>query len=136
MVAKQSLTVILAEDNPGDVFLVKAALQSEKLDAELMVKKDGKELLSFLEKVEAGEAACPDVVLLDLNLPKYSGALLLEKLREGICREVPVVIVTSSDSPRDREVAKRFRASGYFRKPTDYDEFMKLGGIVRAVAAR
>jgi len=124
--------ILLAEDNPGDVYLVRDALEAEHLDFALIVKNDGEQMLKFIAAVEAGQASCPGIVLLDLNLPKYSGAFLLQKLREsGACANVPVVIVTSSDSQKDRQIAIRFHAAAYFRKPTDYDEFMRLGGIVR-----
>jgi CheY-like chemotaxis protein len=132
-----TIQILLAEDNPGDVLLVRDALESEHLDFELTVKRDGHEMLKFLEFIESGQALCPGIVLLDLNLPKYSGAFLLERFRESsVCAHVPVVIVTSSDSQKDRQTATRLRASGYFRKPSDYDEFMRLGGIVRALLAK
>ncbi len=134
MPAKRIPLVLLAEDNPGDVYLVRSALSNAQLDVELTVKQDGEELLAFLEAAEAGEASCPDVVLLDLNLPRYGGALLLEKLRQSRrCAHLPIVVVTSSDSPGDRDLASRFGANAYFTKPTDYDEFMRIGSIVRAL---
>jgi DNA-binding response OmpR family regulator len=123
---------VLAEDNPADVFLVRTAFDAEKLDLDLVVKKDGEEMLNLIEAVESGLAPRPDIVLIDINLPKYSGAVLLEKMREGhACANIPVVIVTSSDSPVDRALASRFHISRYFRKPTDLYEFMRLGRIVR-----
>ena len=128
------MRVVLAEDNPGDVYLVNAALKHEKLDVELTVQKDGEKMLTLLDRIEAGEMTCPDIVLLDLNLPRYSGAMVLEKMRASrVCAHIPVVIVTSSDAPSDRDIARRFHASGYFRKPTGFDEFMRLGSLVRSL---
>jgi CheY-like chemotaxis protein len=128
--------IVLAEDNPGDVLLVRIALESENLDAALSVKKDGQEMLDWIEEIETGNEQCPDLILLDLNLPKYTGAVLLQKLRASMkCAEIPVVIVTSSDSPKDREVATRL-GTGYFRKPSDFEEFKRLGGIVRTLVGR
>jgi DNA-binding response OmpR family regulator len=113
---------------------VRTALETEKLDVNLVVKKDGEEMLDWMKIIEAGKAERPEIVLLDLNLPKYSGAVLLENMRRShTFDDVPVVVVTSSDSPKDREVAFRYHASSYFRKPSDYDEFMRLGGIVRSL---
>ena len=92
--------VVLAEDNPGDVFLIDTALRLEHLDVELIVERDGEKMLQLLEAVEAGQAACPDIVLMDLNLPKYGGDVLLQRMRTGrICAGVPVIIVTSSPTP-------------------------------------
>ena len=80
---------------------------------------------------EAG-ALCPDVLLLDLNLPKASGHQVLEKLRaQSKCIDTPVIVVTSSDAPQDREKAARLGAAYYFRKPTDFEEFMMLGAVIK-----
>ena len=126
------LRVVLAEDNPGDVFLVREALETHGLGAELTVQQDGEQMLRFIERVDSGQESCPDLVLLDLNLPKRSGETLLKRLRESpLCARIPVLIVTSSDSPRDRETSARLGASGYFRKPPDFDEFLRLGIIVK-----
>ena len=125
----------LAEDNPGDVFLVETALRLENLDAELVVAADGEQMLRLLENLDAGKTPCPDVVLLDLNLPRYSGADLLARLRESPhCGQTPVIVMTSSDAPSDHDIALRLRANGYFRKPSDYAEFMRLGALVRSFA--
>ena len=130
----RAVRIWLAEDNPGDVFLVRSAIQAQHLLADLIVMKDGQEALARLEAIEYGKEECPDLVLLDLNLPKYTGSAVLERMRSSSrLAELPVVIVTSSDAPRDRELATRFRASSYFRKPNDFDEFMRLGDIVRGL---
>lgn len=128
------LRIILAEDNPGDVLLVQTVLETEKLEVEISVKKNGQDMLNWIAAIDAGEEQCPDLILLDLNLPKYSGVLLLERLKASKAAEVPVIVVTSSDSPRDREVATRFETC-YFRKPSDFDEFMQLGVIIKRMLA-
>jgi two-component system, chemotaxis family, response regulator Rcp1 len=124
--------VLLAEDNPGDVYLVREALSLERLEFDLLVRSDGEQMSDFIDQIDAGAARCPDVVLLDLNLPRRSGVSLLERLRQSsLCGEVPVIVVTSSASPQDREIATRLGASSYFQKPSDFDEFMRLGSLVR-----
>lgn len=129
-----TLLVALAEDNPGDVFLVREALAFHHLNVQLTVQTDGEEMLTFIQRIESGEIPCPDIVLLDLNLPKHGGEALLKRMRDSPkCKGVPVVIVTSSDSPKDRETTSLLGASGYFRKPTDFDEFLELGAIVKAI---
>ncbi len=126
--------IVLAEDNPGDVFLVREALRSHGVQAELSVHEDGEKMLRFLERVESGDELCPHLVLLDLNLPKCSGEVLLKRIRESrTCFPIPVVIVTSSDSPRDRETTARLGANSYFRKPADFDEFLLLGALIKRV---
>jgi CheY-like chemotaxis protein len=130
------LNVLLAEDNPGDVLLIREALKCMGSDFELTVKQDGELMLSHIDSIDKGERSCPDIVLLDLNLPKTSGHLLLERMRRvGLCKRVPIIIVTSSDSARDRELAERLGATGYFRKASDYDEFMRLGAVVKRYTA-
>src|SRR5690348_16275971 len=75
---------------------------------------------------------CPDLVLLDLNLPKHTGHAVLSYLRAmPRCSEVPVLIVTSSGSIKDREVSRRLGANEYFQKPADFDAFMELGTLVK-----
>jgi len=129
--------VILAEDNPGDVYLIAEALRHEHLEVNLIVERDGEKMMDLITAIEAGREPCPDIILLDLNLPRYSGAAVLETLRNGhVCSRTPVVIVTSSDAPSDREIALRFKTEGYFRKSMKFDEFMRLGGLVRSLLGR
>src|ERR1035441_6612739 len=103
---KPMVHVLLAEDNPGDVLLIREALQEGGFEFELTVQQDGEKMLSYIDLIDAGEKRCPDIVLLDLNLPKRNGDVLLKRMRSGgSCRDVPVIIVTSSDSKRDRDMA-------------------------------
>jgi CheY-like chemotaxis protein len=126
------LNVLLAEDNPGDVLLIREALMAMDAEFELTVKPDGELMLLHIDSIDRGENACPDIVLLDLNLPKASGHSLLKRMRSGgLCQRVPVIVVTSSDSAKDRELAERLGASGYFRKALDFEEFMLLGAVVK-----
>ena len=80
------------------------------------------------------DTPCPDLVLLDLNLPKGDGMDFLKALRESQkCKKTIVIVVTSSDSPRDRARAAEMGAARYFRKPCDLDDFLRLGGVVMEV---
>jgi CheY-like chemotaxis protein len=126
------LKILLAEDNPGDVLLIREALTLSGVEFELTVQQDGERMLSYIELIEHGSRGCPDIVLLDLNLPKRGGDFLLERMRlSPHCRNIPVIVVTSSDSKKDREMAARLGASDYFRKANDFDEFMRLGELVK-----
>ena len=126
-------TILLAEDNPGDVFLVRRALEKHHLDCKLIVVEDGQAALHFMEQADADlEVVCPDLVLLDLNLPRATGSRVLTRIRQSPrCTETPIIIITSSDSPLDRETAARLGATDYFQKPGDLAGFMQLGRIVR-----
>lgn len=82
-------------------------------------------MLRFREEIDEGRAACPDVVLLDLNLPRVTGHTLLARLWQScVCGHVPVIIVSCSNATQDRENAARLGATLYFCKPTHFDEFM------------
>jgi len=129
-----SITVLLAEDNPGDVFLVRRALEKHGLlDVELVVVEDGQAALRYIERVDADDSvACPNLALLDLNLPRATGSRILTRIRQSRrCSGIPIIIVTSSDSPLDRDAASQLGASAYFQKPGDLAGFMRLGQVVR-----
>jgi CheY-like chemotaxis protein len=104
----------------------------EGLPLEIHVASDGERALDFLKRTEWDSAAPrPDVLLLDINLPKVDGFEVLRIVRANQkYKEIPVLIVTSSDSPADRKEAARLGA-GYFRKPPSYEEFLKIGPALR-----
>ena len=124
--------LLLAEDNLPDVLLVREAIRSEDLPLDVYVASDGQQAIDFIERAEHDpNAPCPHFLLLDLNLPKRDGFEVLQRLRAGErCKAIPVVIITSSDSPTDQAQAAALGA-GYFRKPPNYDEFLKLGGVLK-----
>jgi CheY-like chemotaxis protein len=129
-----SITILLAEDNPGDVFLIRRALGKHGLeDIELTVVEDGQAALRYIERVDADDSlVAPDLALLDLNLPRATGSRILTKIRQSRrCAGIPIIIVTSSDSPLDRDSAAQLGATGYFQKPGDLATFMQLGRLVR-----
>lgn len=131
------MTIFLAEDNPADVYLLKEALAAESSDdIEVVVAQDGEEALDFVERRGAfRDAAKPDLIILDLNLPKSDGSDVLRSIRESSeLSAIPVVILTSSDSPRDRAAAERLGASHYITKPSDLDAFLALGGKLLSYA--
>jgi DNA-binding response OmpR family regulator len=132
---QELLNIVLVEDAAPDVFLVRQALQKNGLKFQLQVLEDGEKAVDFIEDLDQNETApCPDLVLLDLNVPKKSGDQVLERIRSSRrCAQIPVVVVTSSDSPKDRSRAAMLGATQYFQKPSKLDEFMKLGSLVRSV---
>ena len=131
----QETEILLAEDNRADVTLVEEALRLYDLNVKLLVLDDGEKAIRFIDKLENDpEAKCPELFLLDLNLPRRSGEeILARKLKSDKCRRIPVIILTSSDSPKDREMTSRLGANRYFRKPPSFDGFMEIGALVRDV---
>ena len=129
--------IVLVEDAEPDVFLVREALERNGLEFELEVLDDGEKAVDFIERLDQDPTIRPPhLVLLDLNLPKKSGGQVLERVRQSpACGDVPVVILTSSDSPADKARAAQFKATEFFKKPSKWDEFMKLGPLVRNLLA-
>lgn len=117
--------------------MIREALEQCGLDAVLDVLRDGHAATKYFDAADADESApCPDLILLDLNLPKTSGDAVLKHLRAGRrCRNTKVLIVSSSDAPSDRATAERYAAAAYFKKPSIYAEFMKLGPLVKDLLA-
>jgi DNA-binding response OmpR family regulator len=126
------LHLLLAEDNLPDALLVREAIRAESLPIEVFIVPDGERAMDFIAKAESDpDAPSPHVVLLDLNLPRIDGFEVLRRLRATEkFKNVPVLVVTSSDSPADRSEAARLGAS-YFRKPVTYDEFIGIGTFLR-----
>ena len=131
------LRILLAEDNAGDVLLVRQALEEHHIEHELHVVRDGAAALDYLARMgEPGQVPCPDIILLDLNLPKVEGPEILRNFRQHPkCAHTPVVVVTSSDARSDRVRMAELGISHYFKKPSDLDAFLELGGIVRDVTS-
>jgi CheY-like chemotaxis protein len=124
--------LVLAEDNLPDALLVGEAIRIEGLPVELHVVADGEQARDLFQKaVEDPHALQPDVLLLDLNLPRIDGIALLRRLREQAqWKALPVMIITSSDAPADRASAESLGAS-YFRKPVNYEAFLKIGPALK-----
>src|ERR1051326_1375688 len=111
--------ILLAEDNPADVYLIREALREHSVDCTMRVIADGREVLQILsgEQLQEQESQL-GLIILDLNLPRHDGLEILQRLREtASLAHVPVVVLTSSDSPKDRLAANQLGAACYFRKP-------------------
>ncbi|ACT47037.1 response regulator [Methylotenera mobilis] len=119
---------LLAEDKPGDVRLTQEALRESKISNNLNVVKDGVEALAFLRKEGPyADAPTPDVVLLDLNLPKKDGREVLAEIKsDPLLKRIPVVIVTSSEAEKDILRTYDLHANCYVSKPVDLDQFIKV----------
>jgi two-component system, chemotaxis family, response regulator Rcp1 len=133
--AGERVQILLAEDNGADVVLIREALKGLKRGHDLVVVQDGEKAIDLIERIDQQELApCPSLLLLDLNLPRRSGTEVLQRLRQSPkCGGIPVIVLTSSEAPRDRESAKQLRADCYFRKPSDLTEFMKIREVVEAL---
>jgi chemotaxis family two-component system response regulator Rcp1 len=124
----------MVEDNPADALLLREAIGIEGLPLELCPASDGELALAFVDRTERDPEGQPlDAVLLDLNLPKVDGFTVLRRIRTvERFKTLPVIVLSSSDSPRDRSEGARLGAF-YFRKGQSYDEFLKIGPEIRRV---
>jgi len=127
--------ILLAEDSAADVAIVRIALRDQGLDHVLHVARDGEEAISFIQRADKDrKSPGPDLLLLDMHLPKYNGEEILKCLRSTErYGQIPVVVMTSSNSPADYDRAQKHAAMFYFRKPSRLDEFIQLGIIVRDI---
>jgi DNA-binding response OmpR family regulator len=129
-----TVQVWLVEDSEADELLMRTALKLEGLRCEFQVSTDGEKAIEYIDAIDSNRAPYrPDVVLLDLNLPRKGGVRVLERFQNSVCSSVPVVVVTSSDSPDDKDKVSRLGATRYFKKPLDLQEFMELGSLIRNV---
>jgi CheY-like chemotaxis protein len=126
------IEVLLVEDNPGDVRLTREALKEGRMWSNLHVVEDGEVALAFVRQQGAyTNAPRPDLILLDLNLPKINGREVLSNIKaDENLKRIPVVILTTSQSEEDILKAYNLNANCYITKPVDFDQFLK---VVRAI---
>jgi CheY-like chemotaxis protein len=129
--------VVVVEDSLPDVMLVEEALREQAIPYSLTHFKDGVDALQGLT-TQTQVGALPDLIVLDLNMPRMGGLELLANLKgNGIFRDVPVVILTSSLQPEEKEEAHRLGATGFVRKPVDlYDFLQEVGRALRELLAK
>jgi two-component system, chemotaxis family, response regulator Rcp1 len=126
------IEILLVEDNPADVVLTEAVLAEAKVANRLWVARDGKEAMEFLRReARHPESPRPDLMLLDLNLPRKGGLEVLAEMKaDRALRAIPVVVLTTSSAERDVLAAYDQHVNAYITKPVDLDQFV---AVVRAV---
>ncbi|MBV9762120.1 MAG: response regulator [Acidobacteriaceae bacterium] len=119
--------VLLVEDNPGDVYLTQEAFREGHLPLRLSVVGDGEQAMQYLRRqIPFEDATRPDLVLMDLNLPKKDGRELLAELKQDPdLRHIPVIILTTSQSHQDIWRAYKLHANCYLTKPIEVDDFLR-----------
>lgn len=126
MAAGHEISILLVEDDPDHVDLTRIALQTARVPFGLDVAMDGTEALQYLRREEPyRNAAIPDLILLDLNLPKLDGREVLRAIKsDPDLRRIPVIVLTTSSDTADVEAAYQNHANSYITKPTDFDDFL------------
>jgi CheY-like chemotaxis protein len=122
------ISVLLVDDDPGDVLLVREAFEDHKVGNLLSVVSDGAEALQYVRQEGSYDSATrPDLILLDLNLPRKSGIEVLEEIKRDpdLCT-IPVVVLTTSEAEQDIMRAYKLHANAYITKPVDFEQFTKI----------
>ncbi|WP_328785166.1 response regulator [Streptomyces canus] len=124
--AASPIDVLLVEDDPGDELMTREAFEDNKIGNTLHVVRDGEEALDFLyRRGDHTDAPRPDLILLDLNLPKYDGRQVLEKIKsDPDLVHIPVVVLTTSAAEEDILRSYKLHANAYVTKPVDLDQFI------------
>ena len=124
----KTVDVLLVEDDPGDVLMTREAFDHNKVRNRLSVVSDGVSALEFLRKEgEHVDAPTPDLVLLDLNLPRMDGREVLQALKaDADLRSIPVVVLTTSEAEEDVVRSYSLHANAYVTKPVDFDRFIEV----------
>jgi len=122
------INILLVEDSPGDVLLTREALREARVANELHVVVDGVEAMRFLRhEGEHARAPRPDIVLLDLNLPRKDGREVLAEIKgDPELRRIPVIVLTTSAAEKDVVEAYDAHANSYIRKPVDLEKFLRV----------
>ena len=124
----KNFRILIVEDNPADIRLTKVAIQKSEIDCHLDVVKDGVEAINFLKKLgKYSKVKLPDLILLDLNLPRKNGLEALKEIKEDEdLKRIPVVILTISSNEEDLIKAYNLHANSYINKPLDVREFYTI----------
>ena len=124
----EPIEILLVEDNPGDVRLTQEVLNDGKVRNNMSVVKDGVDAVSFLQQTGGyADAPRPDIVLLDLNLPKKDGREVLAEIKaDSDLKNIPVVVLTTSGAEQDIVKAYDLHANCYITKPVDLDQFIRV----------
>jgi CheY-like chemotaxis protein len=126
------IEVLLVEDDPGDVLMTQEAFADYKIANRLSVVTNGEDAIAYMRKQDRfADVATPDLVLLDLNLPRRNGREVLREIKEDAeLRRIPVVILTTSEAEEDVVASYLLHANAYVRKPVDFEQFV---AAVRAI---
>jgi len=129
------MSILIVEDNAGDITLLRTALKAKRLDGEMTIIRDGESALAFADTVDSGlDTQCPRLVLLDLNLPKVNGREILKRFRTSVrLSAIPIVVLSSSSDERDKAIALTLGATRYLQKPLDLTAFMDIGTVVETL---
>lgn len=123
------IKTLIIEDNPGDIELLKLAFKKNKIEGDFVEKEDGQSAIDYLQELKSknNPGSLPKIVLLDLNLPGKSGHEVLEEIkRDDFFKSMPIIVLTTSDSPDDIQKSYQLYANSYLVKPSDFSQFTEM----------
>ncbi len=127
--------VFLVEDNAGDVYLFRGVLEEQGLNLRLSVAENGEEAILMMDQIDSTTAPCPELIVVDLNLPRRSGLEVLSRIRiSPKCAHVPVVVWSSSEVEREKAVA--LGATLFLKKPSGLQEYLSVGEQFKSLLRR
>lgn len=127
----QTKRIFLVEDNPNDELLTKMALEKSVPGIKIDVARDGHEAIEYFFGDYNNNHSLPNLILLDLNIPKINGLEVLKRLRtEPKTESIPIVVLTSSKEEKDILLSSKFGANSFIRKPVDFVEFTKIADLI------
>lgn len=126
--SKDKPRILLVEDNPGDIRLTQEALKESQIEITLDVVSDGEQAVDFLmQRNKYVDSVRPNIILLDLNLPKKNGIEVLKEIKaHDLLKRIPVIVLTTSDAEHDISKAYDLHANCYILKPVDFDDFANV----------
>ncbi|MEX0812453.1 MAG: response regulator [Chitinophagales bacterium] len=129
----RQIRILLVEDNEGDILLTTEALEEGNVSGELIVVKDGWEAVQFLEKTGKYKAAkSPDIVFLDINIPKLNGLEVLQRIKNNnVIKHIPVIMLSSSSAKNDVLLSNRYNANFYINKPLEIANLKQVLNLVK-----
>jgi chemotaxis family two-component system response regulator Rcp1 len=129
------ITIFLVEDNPADVDLFRMALEDACLQCDLVLFEDGRKVIDYIDNGNSAVSQpVPDLLVLDLNLPKNDGLEILQIIRRTASfANVPVLVLSSSSSVRERAKLTSFKIREFMAKPSDLDGYLQIGQVVRGL---
>jgi len=128
------LHILLVEDNEGDILLTTETLEEGNLTKKISIARDGLEAITLLEKSSLEHQELPDLVLLDINLPKVNGFTVLKYIKDTTSlSHLPVIMLTTSASPADKIMASEFKASNYLIKTAEIEDFVNAINKIQSV---
>ena len=128
----EQFTIVIVEDSSSDLLLIQMALTEHAVARQLFLARDGEDAIQLFDDIDAATLPCPDLVIVDLNLPKRNGFDVLRRIRSSpLCAAKPVIILSSTKRASDQDEAHRLGATLFISKPSDLADYLAIGQNIK-----